>query len=85
LSSTAVPLALAQLLIEIAPGIKRAAIMFNPDTAPGGGSYFLPAFEAAAQSLKVASIIAPVHTDAEFETAAALTEPDEVLELDVEF
>jgi hypothetical protein len=23
-----------QLLVEIAPGVKRAAIMFNPDTAP---------------------------------------------------
>jgi putative tryptophan/tyrosine transport system substrate-binding protein len=28
------------LLKEIAPRIKRAAIMFNPDTAPGGGKYF---------------------------------------------
>ena len=27
-------------LKEIAPRIRRAAIMFNPDTAPGGGSYF---------------------------------------------
>jgi hypothetical protein len=24
-----------ELLTEIAPGIKRAAIIFNPDTAPG--------------------------------------------------
>jgi putative tryptophan/tyrosine transport system substrate-binding protein len=58
-----------QLLTEIVPGVKRAAIMFNPDTAPGGGSYFLPAFEAAAQLLKVAPIVAPVHSDAEIETA----------------
>src|SRR5262249_40572962 len=29
-----------ELLKEIAPGVKRVAIMFNPDTAPGGGSYF---------------------------------------------
>jgi putative ABC transport system substrate-binding protein len=42
--------------------------MFNPDTAPGGGSYFLPSFEAAAQSFKVAPIAAPVHSDAEIET-----------------
>src|SRR6202521_4973319 len=42
-----------ELLTEIAPGVKRAAIMFNPDTAAGGGSYFLPPFEAAARSLKV--------------------------------
>jgi putative ABC transport system substrate-binding protein len=57
-----------QLLTEIAPGIKRAAIMFNPDTASGGGSYHLTAFEAAARSLKVVPITAPVHSDAEIET-----------------
>jgi putative ABC transport system substrate-binding protein len=47
-----------ELLTEIAPGVKRAAAMFNPDMAPGGGSYYLPAFEAAARSLKVAPIAA---------------------------
>jgi putative tryptophan/tyrosine transport system substrate-binding protein len=57
-----------QLLAEIAPGIKRVAVMFNPDTAPGGGSYFLPSFEATARSLKVEPIKAPVHNDAEIET-----------------
>ena len=30
-----------ELLSEIAPGLKRAAIMFNPDTAPGIGLYAL--------------------------------------------
>jgi putative ABC transport system substrate-binding protein len=40
-----------ELLSEIAPGLKRAAIMFNPDTAPV--SYFMPSFETAARSLKV--------------------------------
>jgi putative tryptophan/tyrosine transport system substrate-binding protein len=57
-----------ELLTEIAPGVKRAAIMFNPDTTAGSGSYYLPAFEAAARSLKVAPIVAPVHSDAEIET-----------------
>jgi putative ABC transport system substrate-binding protein len=56
-----------ELLSEIAPGLKRAAIMFNPDTAPI--STFMPAFETAARSLKVAPIIAPVRSDAEIETA----------------
>jgi putative ABC transport system substrate-binding protein len=60
-----------ELLTEIAPGLKRAAIMFNPDTAAGGGSYFRPAFEAAARSLKVAPIVAPVRSDAEIEAAIA--------------
>jgi putative ABC transport system substrate-binding protein len=54
-----------ELLSEIAPGLKRAAIMFNPDTAP---VYFMPSFETAARSLKVAPINAPVHSDVEIET-----------------
>jgi putative tryptophan/tyrosine transport system substrate-binding protein len=57
-----------ELLTEIAPSVKRVAAMFNPDTAPGGGLYVLPAFEAAARSFKVAPIAAPIHSDAEIET-----------------
>jgi putative ABC transport system substrate-binding protein len=44
-----------ELLAEIAPGLKRAALMFNPDTAPV--SAFMPSFETAARSLKVVPII----------------------------
>lgn len=57
-----------EVLTEIAPGIKRAAIMFNPDTAPGGGSYYLPSFDAAARNLKVEPIAARVRSVAEIET-----------------
>jgi putative tryptophan/tyrosine transport system substrate-binding protein len=57
-----------ELLTEIAPGVKRAAIMFNPDTISGRVWYYLPIFEATARSLKVAPIVAPVHSDAEIET-----------------
>jgi putative ABC transport system substrate-binding protein len=56
-----------ELLSEIALGLKRAAMMFNPDTAPA--SSLMPSFETAARSLKVAPIIAPVHSDGEIETA----------------
>jgi putative ABC transport system substrate-binding protein len=56
-----------ELLSEIAPGLKRAAIMFNPDAAPV--SAYMPSFETAARSLKVVPIIAPVHSDVEIETA----------------
>jgi putative ABC transport system substrate-binding protein len=56
-----------ELLSEIAPGLKRAAIMFNPDTAPT--SAYMPSLETAARSLKVVPIIAPVHSDAEIEAA----------------
>jgi putative tryptophan/tyrosine transport system substrate-binding protein len=55
------------LLSEIAPGLKRVAIMFNPDTAPV--SAFLPSLETAARSLKIVPIIAHVHSDVEIETA----------------
>jgi putative tryptophan/tyrosine transport system substrate-binding protein len=56
-----------ELLSEIAPGLKRAAIMFNPDTAPA--SAYMPTFEATARSLKIVPIIAPVRSDGEIETA----------------
>jgi putative ABC transport system substrate-binding protein len=55
-----------QLLSEIAPGLKRAAILFNPDTGPASG--FRPSLETAARSLKVAPTNAPVHSNAEIET-----------------
>jgi putative tryptophan/tyrosine transport system substrate-binding protein len=55
-----------ELLSEIAPGLKRAAIMFNPDTAPVPA--YMPSFETAARSLKVELIIAPVHGEGEIET-----------------
>jgi putative ABC transport system substrate-binding protein len=56
-----------ELLSEIAPGLKRAAIMFNPDTAPV--SAYMPSFETAARSLNVVPVVAPVHSDVEIETA----------------
>jgi putative ABC transport system substrate-binding protein len=55
------------LLSEIAPGLKRAAIMFNPDTSPA--STYMPSLETAARSLKVEPIIAHIHNDVEIETA----------------
>jgi putative ABC transport system substrate-binding protein len=56
-----------ELLSEIAPGLKRAAIMFNRDMA--AVSSFMPSFETAARSLKIAPISTPVHSDVEIETA----------------
>jgi putative ABC transport system substrate-binding protein len=56
-----------ELLSEIAPGLTRAAIMFNPDTAPA--SAYMPSLETAARSLKVVPIITSVHSDVEIETA----------------
>jgi putative ABC transport system substrate-binding protein len=56
-----------ELLSEIAPGLKRAAVMFNPDLAPA--SAYMPALETAARSLKVVPIIAHIRSDVEIETA----------------
>src|SRR5262249_54915028 len=55
-----------ELLSEIAPGLKRIAIMFNPYNPPA--STYMPFVETAARSLKVVPITAPVHSDLEIET-----------------
>src|SRR5262249_49490798 len=55
------------LLSEIAPGLKRAAIMFNPDTTPV--STYIPSLETAARSFKVLPITAPIRSDVEIEAA----------------
>jgi putative ABC transport system substrate-binding protein len=65
------------LLKQIAPGIKRAGIIFNPDTAPGGGNYVLGSFEAGARSLGVEPTAMRVHSDAEIETAIAALGPEQ--------
>jgi putative tryptophan/tyrosine transport system substrate-binding protein len=56
-----------ELLSEIAPGLKRAAFMYNPEINPV--STYIPSFERAARSLNVAPIIAPVRSDIEIDTA----------------
>jgi putative ABC transport system substrate-binding protein len=45
-----------QLLKEIAPAVKRAALLVNPDTQPDRGAIFINPFEAAARSLGVTSV-----------------------------
>ena len=56
-----------ELLSEIAPGLKRAAILFNPDLAPV--SAYMPSLETAVRSLKVDPILTPVRSDLEIEAA----------------
>jgi putative ABC transport system substrate-binding protein len=58
---------LLTLLKRIAPRMRRAAAMFNPDTAPGRGLYYLGSFEAAARSLAIAPLIAEVRNDGDIE------------------
>jgi putative ABC transport system substrate-binding protein len=40
-----------EILREIAPAVSRAALLFNPQTSPGGGSYYSRPIEAAAAAL----------------------------------
>jgi putative tryptophan/tyrosine transport system substrate-binding protein len=59
-----------ELLKEIVPRVKRVAFLFNPATAPYF-EYYLNPFKAAAASLGVEPIAAPVHEKAELESVVA--------------
>jgi putative ABC transport system substrate-binding protein len=56
------------LLKEAAPGLARVAVMFNPDTS-SQSKFFIQAIEAAAASLGVQVIAAPVRATADIEPA----------------
>ena len=61
-----------ELLHEVAPEVIRAALIFNPKTAPGGGTTFIrPFFDASARKLSIQPIPAPVQSVAELEDAIA--------------
>jgi hypothetical protein len=45
--------------------------MYNAETAPYVRSYFLPSFEAAARSVNIHTVMAPVHNGAEIEQLIA--------------
>jgi hypothetical protein len=49
-----------ELLKEIAPGVRRAALVFNPDAAPFAGPILRAAGDAA-RSLPIEPIEAPAH------------------------
>jgi putative ABC transport system substrate-binding protein len=57
-----------EFLKEIAPGVTRVAVIFNPDTAFAPSSSEI---EAAAASLGMTVTLAPVHDDAAIEEALA--------------
>ena len=64
------------LLKEVAPGIKRAGLMYNPTTATYF-EYYLKPFEAAAEAAGVKSISLRVGNSAEIEQAFATRERDD--------
>jgi len=59
-----------ELLKEIAPRVARVAMLFNPSTAPYAEFYLNP-FKAAAASLGVEAITAPVRDRSELESVVA--------------
>jgi putative tryptophan/tyrosine transport system substrate-binding protein len=54
-----------ELLKKIAPASSRAGVIFNPETAPGGGSFFLKSVAASAPALQVEILPFPVRSDDE--------------------
>ena len=56
------------LLKEMVPSIRRAALMFNPETVPYYATY-LREFRARPETLAVELLPAPVHSNAEIEAA----------------
>ena len=59
-----------ELLKQVAPRVTRVAFLFNAATAPYAGLYLAP-FKAAATSLAVDAIAAPVHATSELESVVA--------------
>jgi putative ABC transport system substrate-binding protein len=57
-----------ELLKQIAPGIRRVAMIYNPPTSPFS-AYYLRPFEAAGQAYGVQTVAAPVDSDADIENA----------------
>ena len=66
-SESAITAKMFELLTEIAPGLGRVAMLFNPGTAPGGGAYYFRDFEPAVRSTNVEPIAARAQSDAEIE------------------
>ncbi len=58
------------LLKQVAPGLARVSLIFNPDTAPQS-KFFLSSVEAVAPALGVQVTAAPVHDAADIERAVA--------------
>jgi len=56
-------------LMEVVPRLARVAIMYNPDSAPAGGTFFLQPFIESASKLKIKPATIEVHDQGEIERA----------------
>jgi putative ABC transport system substrate-binding protein len=59
------------MLKQLTPRLVRAAIIYNPDSAPRSGAFFSQPFIDAAKEFNVEPITAQVHNSAEIESAVA--------------
>jgi putative ABC transport system substrate-binding protein len=59
------------MLKEMVPQLARVAILYNPDSAPAAGTFFLSPFVGAAREFKVRPITAQVRNPAEIESTIA--------------
>jgi len=59
------------ILRELKSQLTRVAIMYNPESVPGGGTFYMPAFMESAKEFNVTPIAAVVHSPSEIETAMA--------------
>jgi len=60
-----------ELLKEIAPNVTKATAMFNPNSSPGRGAYFLGPMQTAAASFGVQIVAAPVGDKSTIESVLA--------------
>jgi putative ABC transport system substrate-binding protein len=60
-----------ELLLEVDPTLARVIMVFNPDSAPGAGMYFMEPFTAAAATSKIKTEAAMVRSDSEIEAMIA--------------
>jgi len=64
-----------ELLQEIAPGTMHFTAVCHPDSAPAGGTYFLPPLQAAAASMSLDLDVALLREPADIESVLAARNP----------
>jgi putative ABC transport system substrate-binding protein len=57
------------ILRELNPRLSRVALMYNPESVPGGGTSYIPTFMDSAKEFHVTPIISQVHSPSEIEVA----------------
>ncbi len=57
------------ILRELKPQLARVALIYNAESVPGGGSFYMPSFMELAKEFHVTPIVTEVHSPAGIETA----------------